>query len=104
MARLHIYPHDEPQKDLHIIAEPSALRALAQSLMKVANNPHSFDRVKLHTSDGHEYMAMIIADVTEDEWQAMPPAYQKSIVPKISTLEDYHTIRKELMESRKDIA
>jgi hypothetical protein len=102
MARLHIYPHSEPQQDLHIVADPSALRALAQSLLKVANNPYSFDRVKLHTSDGHEYTAMIVADVSEEEWQTIPPAYMESKVPHVQALEDYNSLRKELSAARKD--
>lgn len=100
MARLHIYPHSEPQTDLHIVADPKALRDLAQALMRAAQTPQGFERVKLHTSDGHEYTAMIVADVSEIEWQSIPPAYSKSQVPKISSLEDYKNLRKELMEAK----
>lgn len=103
MARLHIYPHNEPQQDLHIVADPAALRTLAQALISVAQNPNSFERVKLHTSDGHEYTAMIVSGVREDEWQTIPPAYAKSNVPTISTLEDYYSIRKQLTDSKKDV-
>jgi hypothetical protein len=103
MARLHIYPHSEPQQDLHIVADPAALRALADALTSVARNPNSFERVKLHTSDGHEYTAMIVSGVSEAEWQTIPPAYVKSVVPAISTLEDYHAIRKELQASQQDL-
>lgn len=100
MARLHIYPHSEPQQDLHIVADPSALKALANALLKVAHTPKGFERVKLHTSDGHEYTAMIVSDISEEEWQTIPPAYTKSIVPKISALEDYENLRKELLAAR----
>lgn len=103
MARLHIYPHEEPKQDLHIIADPSALRSLAHALLKAAQSGQGFERVKLHTSDGHEYTAMIVTDISEDEWQNITPPYAKSIVPSISTLEDYHSIMKELLESRKDL-
>jgi hypothetical protein len=102
MARLHIYPHSEPQQDLHILADRSALKELAQALLKVANNPYSFERVKLHTSDGHEYTAMIVADVNEDEWQTILPAYAKSTVPKITALENYESLVKELQAARQD--
>jgi len=102
MARLHIYPHSEPRQDLHIIADPPALKALAQALMNVAKNPQGFERVQLHTSDGHEYTAMIVADVSEHEWQSVPPAYMKSTVPSIATLEDYKILRQELQASRQD--
>ena len=96
MARLHIYPHNEPKTDLHIMADPAALRALAQALTSAAQNPYSFERVKLHTSDGHEYTAMIVSGVTEEEWQHIPPAYAPTTVPTVSILEDYHSIKKEL--------
>jgi 2-C-methyl-D-erythritol 4-phosphate cytidylyltransferase len=96
MARLHIYPHNEPQQDLHIVADPAALRALGKALIKAAQTPQGFERVKLHTSDGHEYTAMIVADVSEAEWQTIPPAYSQSMVPKITALEDYQSLRKEL--------
>lgn len=99
MARLHIYPHCEPRQDLHIVAEPAALRALAQALLKVAQTPQCFERVQLHTSDGHEYTAMIVANVTEDEWQKMPPAYVKSQLPVLGVLEDYATVCRELISN-----
>jgi 2-C-methyl-D-erythritol 4-phosphate cytidylyltransferase len=103
MARLHIYPHSEPREDLHIVADPSALRALANALLKAAQTPQGFERVKLHTSDGHEYTAMIVADVSEDEWQSIPPAYMKSKVPDIQSLKDYNSLRKELLAARQEI-
>jgi len=100
MARLHIYPHDEPQKDLHIIADPKALKELAQALMKVAQTPQGFERIKLHTSDGHEYTAMIVANISEEEWQTIAPVYNKSSVPAVKVLEDYYSLKKELDLSR----
>jgi 2-C-methyl-D-erythritol 4-phosphate cytidylyltransferase len=102
MARLHIYPHNEPKEDLHIIADPKALRDLANALLKAAQTPQGFERVKLHTSDGHEYTAMIVADVSEEEWQTIPPAYIKSTVPKVTALEDYESLRKELQSARQE--
>jgi hypothetical protein len=41
---------------------------------------------------------MIVSGVGEDEWQNIPPAYAESTVPVISTLEDYHSLRKELKQ------
>lgn len=96
MARLHIYPHAEPRQDLYIVGDPAGLRNLAQALMKVAKLPQGFERVQLHTSDGHEYTAMIVADVSEEEWQTIPPAYKGANVPKITKIEDYLEIKKEL--------
>lgn len=102
MARLHIYPHSEPRQDLHIIADPAALRALAQALLSAAKTPQGFERVQLHTSDGHEYTAMIVSGVSELEWQTIPPAYMKSTVPPIATLQDYNMLRQELQAARQD--
>jgi hypothetical protein len=70
--------------------------------MNAAKTPPGFERVKLHTSDGHEYTAMIVAGVSESEWQATPPAYMTSTVPSVATLEDYNTLRQELQASRQD--
>jgi 2-C-methyl-D-erythritol 4-phosphate cytidylyltransferase len=102
MARLHIYPHNEPRTDLHIVADPSALRALGNALLKAAQTPQGFERVKLHTSDGHEYTAMIVADVSEEEWQTIPPAYIKSKVPSVQSLKDYQDLKRELDLTRKE--
>jgi 2-C-methyl-D-erythritol 4-phosphate cytidylyltransferase len=96
MARLHIYPHSEPREDLHIIADPSALRALGNALLKAAQTPQGFERVKLHTSDGHEYTAMIVSDISEEDWQNISPPYMKSTVPSIKVLNDYHDLKVEL--------
>jgi len=102
MARLHIYPHNEPREDLHIVADPRALRELAQALIRASQTPQGFERVKLHTSDGHEYTAMIVADVSEEEWQTIPPAYMKSKLPVVQTLENYNSLRKELLAARQE--
>lgn len=99
MARLHIYPHTEPKEDTLIVADPAALRALANAMLTAAQTPHGFQRVKLHTSDGHEYYAMIMCGVEELEWQTVPPAYRGSAVPKISVIEDYESLKRELSES-----
>jgi hypothetical protein len=103
MARLHIYPHSEPKQDLHIVGDPAALRDLANALLKVAQSPHVFNRVQLHTSDGHEYTAMIVSGVSEEEWQTVPPAYQNSTVPAITVLDDYHTMRRELASMKEKV-
>jgi hypothetical protein len=100
MARLHIYPHEEPQQDLNIVGDPAALRALGEALLKVAKTPQGFERVCLHTSDGHEYTAMIVSNVSEQEWQDIPAAYAKSLVPQIPTLTDYHDLKKQLERDR----
>lgn len=78
------------------MADPVALKNLAHALLSVAKNPNSFERVQLHTSDGHEYTAMIVSGVSEEEWQTIPPAYGTGSVPTIGVLEDYHAIKQEL--------
>jgi hypothetical protein len=100
MARLHIYPHAEPHEDLLIVADPGALKSLAQSLLRVAQTPKGFERVKLHTSDGHEYIAMIVSDVTEEEWQKIPPAYQGASIPQLKIIEDYQAIQQEIKQKQ----
>lgn len=100
MARLHIHPHSEPQQDALIVADSSALRTLAAAMLKVAQTPQGYQRVKLHTSDGHEYTVMIVSDVTEEEWQTVAPAYSGSALPKLAALEDYRLIRDELLQNK----
>lgn len=102
MARLHIYPHLEPQTDMHLVADPQALRTLANAMLKVAQTPQGFQRVKLHTSDGHEYTVMIVADVSEQEWQTVAPAYAGAVLPKLSVLEDYQQLLDELRQNKVD--
>lgn len=100
MARLHIYPHSEPKEDTVIIADPSALRALAQALLTAAQTLHGFQRVKLHTSDGHEYYAMIVSGIQESEWQTLAPAYRNASLPTLSVLQDYESLKKELAQNK----
>lgn len=100
MARAHIYPHAEPQEDTLIIADPVALRTLANAMLTVSQTLHSFQRVKLHTSDGHEYHAMIVSGIQEHEWQTVPPAYRGADVPELSILNDYESLKKELAQCR----
>ena len=103
MARLHIYPHSEPKEDTVIVADPTALRALANAMLTAAQTPHGFQRVKLHTSDGHEYYAMIFTGVQEAEWQNVAPAYRGEDLPTLSVLEDYKSLKKELTQTRSNV-
>jgi len=103
MARLHIYPHSEPQEDAVIVADPAALRALANAMLKAAQTIHGFQRVKLHTSDGHEYYAMIVSGLQESEWQTLDPAYCGANLPTLSVLEDYESLKKELAHAKSNM-
>lgn len=96
MARLHIYPHSEPQQDAVMVADVKALKLLANAMLKVAQTPQGYQRVKLHTSDGHEYTIMIVADVSQHEWQTVAPAYVGAKVPNLTALNDYQQMRNEL--------
>jgi len=100
MARLHIYPHSEPQEDAVIVADPAALRALANAMLTAAQTIHGFQRVKLHTSDGHEYYAMIFSGLQESEWQTVAPAYRGENLPTLSVIEDYESLKKELTQTK----
>ena len=104
MARLHIYPHSEPKEDTVIVADPTALRALANAMLTAAQTPHGFQRVKLHTSDGHEYYAMIVSGLQEAEWQTVEPAYFGANLPTLSVLEDYESLKKELTQTRSTVS
>jgi hypothetical protein len=85
------------------VADPAALRALANAMLKAAQTIHGFQRVKLHTSDGHEYYAMIVSGLQESEWQTVEPAYRGADLPTLSVLEDYESMKKELTETRSNV-
>lgn len=104
MARLHVYPHAEPQQDMVIVADPAALRAMAAAMLKVAQIPQGFQRVKMHTSDGHEYTVMIVSNVSEAEWQTVAPAYQGAAVPALEFFEDYRELQAQLAQPRSGAA
>lgn len=96
MARLHIYPHTEPKEDMLLVADPAALKDMANAMLKVAQSPGGFQRIRLHTSDGHEYTVMIVADVSEEEWQTVTPAYKGTDVPTLAILNSYQDLMQEL--------
>ena len=103
MARLHIYPHTEPKEDAVIVADPTALRTLAHAMLAAAQTPQGFQRVKLHTSDGHEYHAMIVSGISEEEWQTVDAAYRGVDLPTLSVLQDYISLKQELSQTRSNI-
>jgi hypothetical protein len=81
------------------VADQAALRDLGKALIKAAQSPYGFERVQLHTSDGHEYTAMIVAGVSEEEWQTVTPAYAQSQLPDLDVLNDYKKVYAELKKS-----
>jgi len=79
-----------------IVGDAAALRQLGRALLHVGQTPAGYERLRLHTSDGHEYTAMIVCSVAEEEWQAMPPAYGGASRPSLQVLADYDSVVQEL--------
>lgn len=79
--RLHLYPHCGPQSRAYIVAEPGALRALAEAADNAARGVLGFETIKFYSSDGHEYELALVCDVTEDEWQDLPVPSDKNSNP-----------------------
>lgn len=92
--RLHLYPHNGPGTRAYIVAEPGALRALAQAAEDAARGVLGFETIKFYSSDGHEYELAIVCDVTEDEWQGLPvPSDEKSDPSKLSIVQTFDELR-----------
>ena len=96
-GRLHIYPPTGPQTTGYIVADRQALRGLADAAKNAAAGGFGFETVKLYSSDGHEYELILTSNVSEEEWQNIQPQYATKLVPKISTIQDYQELKKELI-------
>lgn len=92
--RLHLYPHRGPQSRAYIVAEPGALRALAQAADNAARGVLGFETIKFYGSDGHEYELALVCDVTEDEWQDLPVPSDKNSNPnKLAIVQIFDELR-----------
>jgi hypothetical protein len=79
------------------VADRQALRGLADAAKNAAAGGFGFETVKLYSSDGHEYELILTSNVSEEEWQNIQPQYATKLVPKISTIQDYQELKKELI-------
>lgn len=92
--RLHLYPHRGPQSRAYIVAEPGALRALAEAADNAARGVLGFETIKFYSSDGHEYELALVCDVTEDEWQGLPvPSDQNSDPGKLAIVQIFDELK-----------
>lgn len=71
-ARLHLYPHSEPQGRAYIVADPAALKALGELCKTAAYSMTGVENATFFGSDGHEFEVVVISDVNDDEWQQLP--------------------------------
>jgi hypothetical protein len=94
-SRVHLHSHSGPQTRAYIVAEPTALRALAQAADRAARSVIGMETIKFHGSDGHEYELFIACDVSEDEWQNLPCPYEKTSKPdNLAVIKLYDEIKK----------
>ena len=92
--RLHLYPHTGPQSRAYLVAEPGALRALAQAADDAARGVLGFETIKFYSSDGHEYELAIVCDVSEEEWQELPvPSDKKSDPSRLSIVKTFDSLK-----------
>ncbi len=98
-GRLHMYPPTGPRGTGYIVADRQALRGLAQAAQAAAAGGFGFENVKLYSADGHEYELIITSAVGEEEWQTMESQYDPKTNPAVGTIQDYHTLKKQLSSS-----
>ena len=91
-ARLHLYPHAEPGATAYVIGEPAALRNLGETLIAASRSAIGLETTKLHTSDGHEYQIVAVADISENEWQTVPPPYCQLELPGFESVQNYQEL------------
>lgn len=95
--RLHLYPHKEPQGRAYIVAEPGALRALAQAADNAARGVLGFETIKFYSSDGHEYELALVCDVSEEEWQSLPVPGDKTSNPgKLAIVQTFDELKQSI--------
>jgi len=95
-TRLHIYPPGSPRDTAYIVADRSALKALAQAITNATTSAAGFETVKFYSADGHEYNLIITSDIDETEWQTMESHYAKTQTPTVATIQNYQALKKEL--------
>lgn len=99
MSRLHLYPHQEPNDTAYIVADRKGLRDLAKKLTQAADSAVGLETITMHGSDGHAYTVMIVSDVSEDEWQALPlPKNKHSDPASLEIVKTYKSLRQQLTQ------
>lgn len=94
MSRLHLHPHAAPNGTAYIVADRRGLRDLAKKLAQAADSAVGIDSITFHSSDGHEYKLLIVSDVSEEEWQAMPlPTHQHSDPSQLAIVKTYKSMQ-----------
>lgn len=98
LGRVHLHSHKEPQGCGHIVGDPAGLLALAKTLEKAARGLVGIESVKLYSSDGHAYEILVVADVSEQEWQDMPLPYDKKSDPsQLVSIKSYAEIKQQVL-------
>ena len=98
-ARLHLYPHREPQGRAYIVADAPALRALGDLCRSAATSMIGMEIATFFGSDGHEYELAIVSDVAETEWQQLSlPGLEPTAAHQLSVVQTYD----ELMQQHRE--
>lgn len=96
-ARLHLYPHREPQGKAYIVADQAALRALGELCKMASNSMTGIETAKFFGSDGHEYELAVVSDVSEEEWQQLPlPGINQQAARQLSIVKCFDELVEQL--------
>ena len=95
-TRLHIYPPQGPKETAYIVADRSALKALAQAINMATHSAAGFETVKFYSSDGHEYNLIITSEIDDEEWQTIESHYARTQTPTVETIKNYNDLKREL--------
>ena len=92
--RVHLYPHAGPETTGYIVGDPQGLRDLAKKLLLAADGMVGIENMTMFGSDGHPYDLLIVCDVSEPEWQAMPlPQARDSDPSQLEIVKAYQELK-----------
>lgn len=89
-SRLHLYSHREPRGRAYVVADPAALRAMADLCKSAAHSMSGIETAKFFGSDGHEYELVVVSNVSETEWQQLPlPGLDQKAAKNLSIVKTF---------------
>ena len=100
-ARLHVYPHQEPQGRAYIVADAQALRALADLCRTASHSMTGMETATFFGSDGHEYELAVVSDTTESEWpQLRLPGLDIQAPKKLLVVQNFDELVKQSQKEK----
>lgn len=101
LSRVHLHAHKEPKGNAYIIGDRQGLLELSKTIERAAKGFVGIESIKLFSSDGHDYEILVIADVSESEWQSMPVPYDKKSDPsQLKLIKDFKSVKSEILKMK----